>query len=84
MIVTTLIVPALTFAVHEDGSLEVTSPWFPHVAFAQGVLARCDGRRFILRGDEVEFRCTNGGALYSLAPADAFGIRAGHLIRSWG
>ena len=81
---TVALVPALTFAVHEDGSLEVTSPWFPHVAFAQEVLARCDGRRFILRGDEVEFRCTNGGALYALAAGDANGVRAGRLLRTWG
>ena len=78
------LVPALSFAVHEDGTLEVTSPWFPHVAFSVETLARCDRQRFILRGDEIEFRCTNGGALYALAPSDADGVRAGHLIRAWG
>ena len=42
--------PALRFAVHEDGSWEVISPWFPIVLFAPEILARADGRRLIVQG----------------------------------
>jgi len=75
--------PRLTFAVHEDGSLEVTSPWFPAILIHRDVVATADGRRLVLRGDDLEIRCTNGGALYQLGLADRHGFRRGRLLRSW-
>ncbi len=72
--------PTLTFAVHEDGTLEVLSPWHPRVLFDAAVLARSDGWRLLHRGDELEIRCTNGRASYALGPPDALGVRAGVLI----
>lgn len=75
--------PALLFAVHEDGTLELLSPWFPRVAFAVEALARADGRRMTLDGDWLTLRCTNGGAVYALGPTDEDGTRIGMLVRSW-
>ena len=75
--------PILRFAVHEDGTYEVISPWFPLVGFTRELLTRADGRRLSVRGDELTITCTNGGAIYALAAADALGVRAGRLLRSW-
>ena len=72
--------PELTFAIHEDGTLEVLTAWYPRVLFTPGVLARADGRRLVTRGDEVEIRCTNGRAVYALGPPDAAGARYGCLM----
>lgn len=83
MTTTVLPRPALRFAIHEDGSWEVISPWFPIVLFAPGILARADGRRLILRGGEIELRCTNGGAIYGLTAFRLDGCRLGRLLRSW-
>ena len=76
--------PVLSFAIHETGALEIISPWFPHVLFPEDLLARADGQRLVLRGDELTIHCTNGGATYALALADDSGLRAGRLLRSWG
>jgi len=81
--ITTLPRPALRFAIHEDGTWEVLSPWFPIVLFAPDVLARADGRRLIIRGEELEMRCTNGGAHYRLTGMRLDGCCLGRLIRSW-
>lgn len=78
-----LTTPILRFAVHEDGAYERVSPWFPLVGFTTDLLACADGRRLTVRGDELTIACTNGGATYALAAADAFGVRAGRLLRSW-
>lgn len=77
-----LVRPLLRFAVHEDGSLEVLSPWFPLVAFSTDLLAQADGRRILVRGDEVTVRCANGVATYALGPVDESGLRAGRLLRA--
>ena len=78
-----LVRPLLRFAVHEDGSLEVLSPWFPLVAFATDLLTQADGQRILVRDDEVTIRCANGGAIYALGPSNACGTRPGRLLRSW-
>jgi len=75
--------PALRFAIHEDGSWEVISPWFPIVLFAPDVLARADGRRLIVQGEDIELRCTNGGARYRLTSMRLDGARLCRLMRSW-
>lgn len=75
--------PVLRFAIRETGALEVISPWFPFIAVGRDLLARADGRRLAVQGDELTIRCTNGGATYALEPVDARGVRAGRLIRSW-
>ena len=75
--------PVLRFAVHETGELQVLSAWFPQVAFDEAILAMVDGRRLTLRGDEITFRCANGGATYALGPMTDIGIRIGALLRSW-
>ena len=46
-------------------------------------VAAYGGRRLALRGDDLEIRCTNGGALYQLGLADRHGFRRGRLLRSW-
>jgi len=74
--------PTLRFAVHEDGAIERLSTWFPSVAFDQDLLARADGKRLRLRGDELEIHCTNGGATYALGLLTN-GIRVGRLARAW-
>jgi len=74
--------PVLTFAVHEDGMLELTSIWFPIVAFPQTVLHSVDGRRLVLRGSELEIICTNGRGHYRLGEPDADGTRVGRLVFS--
>ena len=78
-----LTAPVLRFAVHEDGAYEIVSPWFPRVGFTTDLLTRADGRRLMVRSDELTITCTNGGAVYALAAADALGVRAGRLLRSW-
>ena len=75
--------PTLSFATHEDGAREVVSPWFPFIVIADAAIAQADARRLILRGDELTFRCTNGGATYALTPPDAAGGRAGRLLSRW-
>lgn len=87
---TVLAVPILQFAIHEDGSLAVLSPWYPQIVVAQHLLDVADGQRIAVRGDELTFRCTNGGAVYALdAPdlrvsqMDGSLLRTGHLLRSW-
>ena len=81
--ITTLPRPALRFAIHEDGTWEVISPWFPIVLFAPAVLARADGRRLIVQGEDIELRCTNGGARYRLTSMRLDGARLCRLMRSW-
>lgn len=80
---TLLLHPVLRLAVHETGELECLSPWFVAVTFDPAFLARADGHRLEIRGDEVTLRCTNGGAVYQLGPVDALGHRPGRLVRSW-
>lgn len=76
--------PVLNFAVHEDGTLEVLSLWFPLVEFSDEVLALADGYRLILRGDELTIRCANGEATYALGRRDEHtASRAGRLLRAW-
>mgnify|MGYP001583448609 CR=1 FL=1 len=79
-----LALPAMTFVIHDTGALAVCSPWLPWLRFTRAFLASADGRRVILRGDEVEIRCSNGGALYALGALDDEGVRAGQLLRAWG
>lgn len=74
--------PVLRFAIHEDGAWEHLDAWFPFVAFTREILARADGWRLAVRGDELVFTCTNGGAVYALGPLTD-GVRAGRLVRSW-
>ena len=77
---------ALSFAVHETGAIEVTSPWHPHVWFGPEQLAAAagdGGRRLEIAGDVLTIRCTNGGAAYALGPADPSGVRPARLLRSW-
>ena len=75
---------SVTFAVYDTGALEVQSPWLPWLRFTSAFLAAADGRRVILRGDEVEIRCANGGAIYALGDRDGDDCRAGALLRAWG
>lgn len=73
------------FAVSDTGALTLCSPWLPSVVFTEAFLAAADNRRVIVRGDEVEVRCTNGGATYALSPVEhGSGCRAGTLLRAWG
>ena len=76
-----LVGPVLIFSVHEDGSLAVRSPWFPFVFFSRESLARTDGNRIRLEGDDLVIFCTNGGARYRLGLEDASG-RHGRLVES--
>ena len=79
-----LALPAMTFVIHDTGALAVCSPWLPWLRFTRAFLASADGRRVILRGDEVEIRCSNGGAVYALGAIDDEESRAGQLLRAWG
>ena len=72
------------FSVSDTGALVVCSPWLPWLRFTSAFLAAADGRRVILRGDEIEIRCSNGGATYALGAADDQDCRAGQLLRAWG
>ena len=75
--------PTLDFTIHDDGTLHLVSPWYQIVAFAVEALARADGRRVAVRGDEVMIRCTNGRALYALGAVREPGFRWGVLVRTW-
>ena len=78
-----ILTPTLNFAVHEDGMLELTTAWFPLVAFPESWLRTADGRRLRLRGDELEIICTNGTAFYQLGALDVpTQTRPGRLVRS--
>ena len=79
-----LLQPTLSFAVHEDGMLELTTTWLPLVAFPESWIQSADGRRLVLRGDELEISCINGrGATYQLGELDpAMLTRPGRLARS--
>ena len=79
----TLLAPVLQFAVHEDGTWENVSGWLPLLAVTADLLARADGRRLKVRGDELTFYCTNGGATYALGHEDGRGGCVGRLVRSW-
>ena len=72
------------FAVADTGALVICSPWLPWLRFTSAFLAAADGRRIVLRGDEVEIRCANGGAIYALGALDDEDTRAGQLLRAWG
>ena len=74
----------MAFAVYDTGALAVCSPWLPWLRFTSAFLGAADWRRVILRGDEVEIRCSNGGATYALGAIDDQGCRAGQLLRAWG
>ena len=76
--------PALFFAVHDDGTLEVLTPWPPVATFSLDALAAADGRRLIVGEDWVTIHCTNGGATYGLGPVSEWlGVRGARLLRSW-
>ena len=75
--------PALSFTIHDDGTLAVRSPWHPCVLFTDDLIGRADGHRLTLRADELTIRCTNGGAVYALEPSEFPGLRVGRLLRSW-
>ena len=75
---------SVSFAVADTGALFVQSPWLPWLRFTPAFLAAADGRRVILRGDEVEIRCANGGAVYALGDRDEGETRLGGLLRAWG
>ena len=81
----TVLVPvSLSFAIHDDGTWKCLSGWSPIILITAATLATADGRRIILRGDEFEIRCTNGGAVYALTPLpDARDVLQGRLLRSW-
>lgn len=79
--------PTLHFAVHENGEIELLSPWYPHIEIAQDALdAATDPKRLTVeRVDGVEvmtFRCTNGWGKYILGPLDERRKRPGTLWRS--
>lgn len=74
--------PQLTFAIHEDGAIELLTAWFPRVEFAEDLLSRIDGRRLVLRGDELTITATNGWATYALGQRQPGGARVGTLMRS--
>ena len=76
--------PTMVFAIRDTGALDVLSPWLPSLTFTRAFVAVADGRRVVVRGDELTIRCTNGGATYALAAADADGMRLGTLLRAWG
>ena len=76
--------PVLQFGVREDGTLEVLSDWLPVVTFSDEILARADGRRLIVRGDERESRCVNGSATYALTRDRGEKTFTGRLLRSEG
>lgn len=91
-----LLVPILQFAIHDDGTLAVLSPWHPQIIITQHLLDVADWRRVEVQGDEVTFRCTNGGATYVLDPPDMREtsawrvgqmdgrlLRSARLLRSW-
>lgn len=80
----TLTIPTLSFLIHDDGTWAVCAPWPSVVVFTDDLLARADGRRLSVLGDEVTIRCTNGGAVYALVcPVGPTGVRAGRLLRIW-
>lgn len=68
---------------HEDGAIEVISPWFPLVEFDAALLDVADARRVAVSCSELTFRCTNGGATYSLGARQGGGSRVGRLVREW-
>ena len=79
-----LALSVMAFAVADTGALVVCSPWLPWLRFSAAFLTAADGRRVVMRGDEVEIRCSNGGATYALGPTDDQDSRAGQLLRAWG
>lgn len=76
--------PVLQFAVHEDGTWERTSPWFPILVVPPALLERVDGRRLIMSAEEdlLTFRCTNGWARYRLSGPNADGERTARLLEA--
>ena len=80
----TAALPTMVFAIRDTGALDVLSPWLPFLAFTCEFVAVADGRRVVVRGDELTILCTNGGATYALSAADADGMRRGTLLRAWG
>lgn len=83
--------PVLRFAVREDGSLEVLSPWFPFIKISEADTRFGQEMRIFLKGvdkgyawhaDELTFSCMNGGARYRLGPFEG-GVAHGRLMESW-
>lgn len=75
--------PALLFAIHDDGTLRHLGTWVRDMLVTDELLARADGRRVILGDGALTFRCTNGGARYLLSASTIAGAYHAQLADAW-